>query len=443
MTTEKTDELRIAYLTAGAAGMYCGSCLRDNALAAALTRRGADVTLIPTYTPIRVDEPDASTGKVFFGGINVYLQQRSALFRKLPRWLDRWLDRPGLINRLAGRGLSVDAKLLGEMTVSMLRGAEGNQRKEVARLVDWLAADLKPQVVNFSNMLIAGCAPEVRRRLGSTVFVTMQGDDIFLDDLAEPYRSQALAEIERLADFVDGFVTFSDFYADRMASELRLPRERFHIVPLGLHMDQFPLAQEMLPGAGRHVGYLARICEAKGLHILVDAFVDLAKRPGFGDVDLHAAGWLGESDKPFLAEQVAKLARAGLADRFTHHGVLDHTQKLAFLRRLDVLSVPTVYREPKGLFVLEALSQKVPVVQPEHGAFPELLASTGGGRLHRPHDAAHLADTLADILGDHDGRGRLGADGHDRVRLHHTSDAMAARTLEVYRRVHDQRNARA
>src|SRR6188768_1752046 len=121
--------MRIAYLAAGAAGMYCGSCLHDNTLAAALLKLGEDVVLVPIYTPIRTDEQDVSEPRVFFGGINAYLQQKIPLFRRTPRWLDGWLDHPALLRLVAGRGLSVDPAKLGGMTVSMLRGEEGNQRK--------------------------------------------------------------------------------------------------------------------------------------------------------------------------------------------------------------------------------------------------------------------------------------------------------------------------
>ncbi|MCB0293491.1 MAG: glycosyltransferase family 1 protein, partial [Calditrichaeota bacterium] len=71
--TANDRKLKIAYIAAGAAGMYCGSCARDNALATALIRKGHEVALIPTYTPLRTDEPGASIDRVFFNGINVYL----------------------------------------------------------------------------------------------------------------------------------------------------------------------------------------------------------------------------------------------------------------------------------------------------------------------------------------------------------------------------------
>src|ERR1700681_4987500 len=95
--------MKILSITAGAGGMYCGSCLRDNALAAELVTRGHDVTLLPLYTPLRTDEPHVSRSTVLFGGISVYLQQHSALFRRTPRFIDRLLDSPRLIKAFAGR----------------------------------------------------------------------------------------------------------------------------------------------------------------------------------------------------------------------------------------------------------------------------------------------------------------------------------------------------
>src|SRR5271156_6750406 len=89
--------IRIVYITAGAAGMYCGSCMRDNTLVAALVQQGRDALLVPTYTPIRTDEEDVSQSRVFFGGINVYLQQKLSIFRWTPWLFDRLLDIPGLL----------------------------------------------------------------------------------------------------------------------------------------------------------------------------------------------------------------------------------------------------------------------------------------------------------------------------------------------------------
>ena len=134
--------MRILSVTAGAAGMYCGSCFRDNALASELLSRGHDVTLVPVYTPTRTDEPNVSRNRVLFGGISVYLQQHAAFFRSTPRLLDRLWDSPRVIRAFASRAVSTDARLLGDMTVSMLQGTQGALRKEFEKLVEKYIANL-------------------------------------------------------------------------------------------------------------------------------------------------------------------------------------------------------------------------------------------------------------------------------------------------------------
>lgn len=415
--------------------MFCGSCMRDNTLVAALHRAGCDVQLAPTYTPIRTDDENVSIDRVFYGGINVYLQQLFPWLGRLPKFLDSWLDHPRLISYLASRGMETDAAQLGAMTVSMLKGTAGFQRKEVRRLVRWLAEEARPDVVDVTNILISGFAPELKSRWNGRLVVTLQGDDLFFDGLVEPYRSQALAEVRRLLPSIDAFVTFNAYYADYMADYLGVDRGRIHLAPLGMRLRDVPPRPQAAADRPPTIGYFARHCPAKGLHVLVDAFVDLAARPGMEQVRLRSAGWLGDGDRAYFNEQLAKLQAAGVGERYEYAGSPgDRAGKFDFLHGLDLFCVPTTYREPKGLFVLEALAAGLPVVAPAHGGFPELLAGDVG-RLVPPGDPVALADALEDLLGDAEARSRLAAAGPDHVRTHHSDDAMAAATLEIYRRV--------
>lgn len=424
--------LKIAYLTSGAAGMFCGSCMHDNTLARALTKLGCDVQLVPLYTPIRTDEESVAVDQVFLGGINVYLQQKWRVFRHLPRWLSRWLDQPWFIRLATSRGIQTKAQDLGALTISVLKGDEGFQRREVERLAEWLGSD-KPDVIVFSNMLTAGCVPAIKRRLDTTVVVTLQGDDIFLRDLPEPFQSQAFAEIRRLIPHIDGFLANSRYYADFMSEYLGIPREMIQVVPLGLDTTDF--AEFLTKRAARPatrpptIGYLARLAPEKGLHILVDAFIHLHRIPGRGDVRLRIAGWLGKHNRPYVEEQLHKLRQAKLIDNVDLVGEIDRRGKIEFLKSIDVLCVPTTYREPKGLFVLEALAAGVPVVEPDHGAFPELLAQTGGGILAPPEEPIAFANALMKLLDDGEFRSSLSRAGQAVVHRSFTAQRMAENTL--------------
>lgn len=427
--------MRIAYITAGAAGMYCGSCLHDNTLAAAQMAAGHDVVLVPTYTPLRTDEPDVSLKRVFFGGINVYLQQKAAVFRHTPWWLDRFLDHPALLEKLSRQAGSVDPTQLGELTVSMLRGEAGNQRKELEKLVYWLVNEIKPDIVHLSNSMQVGIARMLRERSGPPVVCQLSGEDIFLEKLPPPHYDEARALLRERAAEVDAFVALNCYYADFMAQYLAVDRSRIHVIPHGLNLDGHGTRPERPDDGTRVIGFLARICEDKGLHLLVDACEQLAERRDMPPFIVRAGGYLGESDKPYLASIESQVAAGKLAGRFQYLGEFTRDEKIVFLQTLDVFSTPTVYRESKGLPALEAMANGVPIVVPDHGSFSEMIADTGGGLLHSPHNTADLATKLAQLLLDPEEARRHGAAGHAAIRHRYHSAEMARNTLDLYSRL--------
>ena len=424
--------MKIVYLAAGAADMYCGSCLHDNTLAAALLDAGEDVLLVPTYTALRTDEKNVSQRRVLFGGLNVYLQQKLALFRHTPWLVDRMLDAPSLIGWLAKRSVSVDAKDLGGLTVSMLHGEEGNQRKEVEKLVHWLAEDVRPDVVHLSNSMLVGMAREIRRRLNVPVVCSLSGEDIFLEKLPPPYYEQARAALRERAADITAFVSMNRYFADFMADYLAIDRQRIRVIPHGLKLAGHGTRRCDPSAAETVIGYFARITPDKGLHHLVEAFRLLSEDAQLPPLRLRAAGYLGASDRRYLADIQVKLEKWGLLDRFEYAGELDRADKITFLQSLDLMSVPTVYRESKGLSILEAMANAVPVVLPAHGTFPELIEDTQGGRLHAPEDPRELARVLKELILDPGAAAEHGRLGQEAIRARYTAPRMAEQTLALY-----------
>jgi glycosyltransferase involved in cell wall biosynthesis len=427
--------MKIVYLAAGAGGMYCGSCLHDNTLAGALLARGEDVLLVPTYTPLRTDERDVSQRRIFFGGVNVYLQQHLALFRHTPWFLDALFDSPALLRWLASRGASLDAARLGDMTVSILEGRRGRQRKELEKLSRWLEHDVRPDVVHLSNALLVGMAGEIGRRTGAPVVCGLSGEDVFLERIPPPHYQRVRELLREQAAGARAFVAMNRYYAGFMQDYMGLEASRVHVIPHGLDLAGHGSRRPAAPDKAT-LGFFARVCPDKGLHLLAEAFELLCREPGLPRLELRAAGYLAEADKPYLAGIRSRLAAAGLADRFAYLGEPDRAGKIAFLQSLDVMSVPAVYRESKGLSVLEALANAVPVVLPSHGAYPELVAATGGGLLFEPANADSLAAALRRLVLDRDLADRLGRAGQEAVRRDFHAAAMAERTLHLYRQLH-------
>jgi glycosyltransferase involved in cell wall biosynthesis len=420
--------------------MYCGSCARDNALARELLARGHDVTLIPVYTPTRTDEPNVSRQHVLFGGISVYLQHYVTLFRKMPRFLDRVWDAPGVIGAFAGRMVSNDPKMLGELTLSMLDGESGVLKREFAKLLDWIRAEPLPDIINLPNSLLVSLAQPLRRELNRPVVCTLQGEELFIEGLVEPYRTKALERIRSQVAHVDQFIPVSEYCARFMTEYLRIPSGKGSVVPLGINMQGYDQKHWGTESEFR-IGYFARIAPEKGLHVLADAYVRFRRLIGDSKARLEAAGYASPAYASYLDDVKQALKRAGLEQEFTYHGVVDREGKLRFLRSLDLLSVPATYDEPKGMFLLEAMACGVPVVQPRRGAFVEIVEKTGGGVLVAPDDSGALAKAFHDLYKDRSAAEALGSKGFQNVRTHYSVEVSAGRLLEVYESVLAQSGA--
>jgi len=411
--------------------MYCGSCLRDNAMATELMKRGHDVLLLPVYTPTLTDEPNVSRDHVVLGGISAYLEQYVPLFRKTPRWLDRLWDSKAALNLATRRSISTNPKMLGEMTVSVLKGEGGFQRKEIDKFIDWVKDEAPPDVVNLPYTLLLGLAEPLKQALNAPILCTLQGEDLFLDGLQDPYRTEALDLIREHLPHVDLFLSVSEYYAEFMPGYLGIPHEKIRVVPIGINTEGFELRHRDRSGPFT-VGFFGRIAPEKGLHVLAEAYRLLRQSGELPEARLEAAGYMAADCKPYLEAIQQRLQDAGAGGEFHYRGVLERVDKIEFLRGLDVMSMPATYDEPKGVSLLEAMACGVPLVQPRRGAFTEIVERTGGGLLVQPDDPQSLADSILKIARDSTLAEDLSANAFRGVREHYTAAHMADKVLEAY-----------
>lgn len=422
--------MKIAIVTAGGAGMFCGSCLHDNDWARALLAAGDDAVLVPLYTPLTLDREDLSRDRrIFLGGLNVYMRHKAAWWGRLPRGLTRWFDHPRVLAAMTRFGVENDAAELGSLTLATLDGVDGPLRPEIEPLVDFLADELRPDAVFLSNMLLASIGPPLRARFEGKIVGTLQGDDLFLDSLSAEHRAAAVGRIAAHGEAFDHFVTHSQEYASRIGPDLGLPAEKFVTVPLAVDPaghDGEPRGREA--GGPFTIGYFGRVCPEKGFGRLLEAFAVLRARRD--DVRLVAGGYLHPRDRAFFEGETRRHFGAEPDPGLFRYAGAPATlaEKVALFRSFDLFSLPTVYREPKGMSVLEAWANGVPVVQPAHGSFPELIASTGGGLLVEPGDAGALADAWERLIEDEPLRIDLARAGWSGVRERHGPAALAAAT---------------
>ncbi len=422
--------MHIAIITAGGAGMFCGSCMHDNAWARALIAAGHDVSLVPTYTPLRLDEPvSAHTSKVFLGGLNVYLDAKSKFWRAIPRSFKTWLDNPVLLNLATRLSTQNGYSQLGALTLAMLEGERGPEAKAIDELAIFLA-EMRPDAVILSNVLLAGVATRVQQRVGKPLLAVLQGDDVFLDALPAIFRERAIAAIrDRLTTF-DRLLTHTRFYRDYMAKYLGIDAATIEVLPLSIEAREHTGRPRRRTGNPPTVGFFARLAPEKGLHHLVDA-MELVRKE-IPDARLRIGGFRARQYDGYI--KGIKRRTANWGEGFLDVGSPETlAEKIAFFEHCDVLSVPTEFLEPKGLYILESLANGTPVAQPAHGSFPELIESTGGGWLAEPKNPQSLAAAILTAVTNPDQRLTAAESGYNGVREKHSPRALAAATENILR----------
>jgi glycosyltransferase involved in cell wall biosynthesis len=443
--------MTIVQITPGAGPMYCGNCFRDNALVAALRRAGHDVTMIPLYLPLTLDEDDQSANTpIFYGGISVFLAQKSGLARKAPRWMHRMLASRKMLGWAAGRAAKTRPDSVGNLMLSMLRGEEGRQAAELDELVNWLKHHAHADVISLSNALLVGMVRRLKAELQTPVVCHLQGEDYFLDSLPDNFRAAAWNLLRERAKDVDLFVAPSRYFGELMTRRLNLPADKVRVILNGIELDGYPQpsaagvhAKRYTQNAAPVLGFFARMCKEKGLDTLVEAYIHIKHRENIPRLKLHIGGSCGPGDEAFVKGLRKRLAESGYIGEVSFSPNLSRGEKIDFLSALSVFSVPASYGEAFGLYILEAMAAGVPVVQPRTASYPELIEATGGGVLCEPINPKALGEAIEKLILDSNKLQTLGADGQRAVFERFNADVMAEETAKSFAMLAAQKLATA
>ncbi len=425
--------MNIMHIIPGSGGsFYCGNCLRDSKYVEALRKSDHRVVKIPMYLPLFADEHDLSREiPVFYGAISIYLKQLFPIFRKAPSWVDGLLNSKPMLKLASKFAGSTRAKGLEEMTVSMLLGEEGQQKEELERMVDWIVEHCNPDIIHLSNALLLGLAHRLTERLKVPVICSLQDEDVWVDVMKPSARDSVWKLMSKKSEFIHSFISVSDYYAEEMKEKMEIPDKKLKSVHIGVDPDNYsfiPVSEKK-----RKIGYVSRMCHKNGTDILVDAFILLNQKEGFEDVELVITGGSTGDDRKYLSEIRAKLRSHGVMDKVEFHEEFEEQGLREFLEKVSVVSVPVRDGEAFGIYLLECMVSGVPVVQPNLGAFPEIVKLAGGGIIYDSNTPERLAQSLEKILSDPQELDRLSRRGREGVIQHFHIDIQAERMVNVYK----------
>jgi glycosyltransferase involved in cell wall biosynthesis len=425
--------MRIVYLITGSGGsFYCANCYRDMLYVKAIRKvPGITARAIPLYLPPDRKTTDNSFDKeVFFGAISMFLREKVPLFRYMPDFLEKFFDFAPFLKLAARQAGTTRTEGLEELTLNMIEGDNAFRRNEVDRLVRYLLKDGKPDIIHLSNALILGLARQLKNRMDVKIVCSLLNEDDWIDDMIEPWRSKAWKMVAKEAVYVDNFITPSKYNKQQFIAETGLKGNNIHIVPLGFEPE--PSSQFIKTGHPPTIGYFCRVSYHNGIDKLIDAFIDLKTKNPVPGLTLNVCGGYTGDDKPFISAQIKKIREHGFHKSLRIYPEFQGNKKMEFFNETDIISVPVRKYDGYGLYILEANSSGIPVVQPATGAFPEIIEKTGGGITYFPDNIEELSSALLRLLTDKKLANEFGETGRRNVRSELSLDRMSAGLSEVY-----------
>ena len=410
--------------------------MRDRALVKALGRTGNEVMFMPLYLPVELDArpTEVQVEPIFFGGINVYLEQKLALFRWTPQWFNNLFDSRKLLDMAAKKAGMTDPSGLGDMTLSMLQGKHGKQARELNKLIDWLKTPGNtPDIVCLSNALLNGIAPAIVNELGVKVVCFLQDEDGFVDSLGS-YSEPVWQQMNTNSEYVSKYIAVSKFYAGLMQKRMDLTDEKVSYCYSGIELSDYKDIAAKAEGP-LTIGFLSRICKSKGFDILAKAFVELKKRDNLKDLQLLVSGGsIGDDD--FIRQQKLYLEKNKvLQDVLFNDDFVELEDRLKFFSAIDVICVPEHDAVAHGRYFIESSAAGVPAVCPDSGVFPELAELTNAGLLYDHINGDSLVTELEKILADETLRKTLAENGRGNAGKYFDIDNNAGVLIGIFQAV--------
>jgi glycosyltransferase involved in cell wall biosynthesis len=255
----------------------------------------------------------------------------------------------------------------------------------------------------------------------------------------------------RHADLILGC---SEYIAEKIRDRFPDHASRCFALVNGVDIDRFsPADDEVAADRGRLLVFVGRVSPEKGIHVLLEAFTKVIDR--HPDAHLEIIGpqvpapreYILDLDRDPLVRALEPLFRRGYRQMVVEQLSTEVTERVTFVknipadevieryRRAALVVFPSVWNEPFGMPIVEAMACAIPVVTTRGGGIPEIVEHGKTGLLVDRGDSRGLAAAMIEILDRANAKEEMGRRGRsraiERYSWLHVADGLLQRISEI------------
>lgn len=294
-----------------------------------------------------------------------------------------------------------------------------------------LAATKKfePEIIHvFHTAFLPPVARIIKILYGIRFIITTHGSDLHY--LSRDKRFVGLInDANRVSRLITANSNFTrKWYLDMFGHDLY---RKIRTIPGGVNLEDFEKVSQKdidtlnekyhLKGK-RVVLFTGRLTEHKGVDYLIKAAKDIK-----GIVLILGDG----PERPYLENLVLKSKLKNI-QILKYMKPDEEISFHAFYKRADVYVAPSVWNEPLGLVILEAMAARTPVIATKTGGIGSMIKDGINGFLVRPRDSASIAEKVNMLLDDYKLRKKIGEKAYETVAAKFTGEQVALRFEHIY-----------
>lgn len=301
----------------------------------------------------------------------------------------------------------------------------------VVRAVD----DFQPDLIHVQHIsLLLWAANFIKSLYGINFIVTAHGTGVLAASENKAYIGPSQDALKRVKKIVAVSGDTKDWLLDIFGKEFA---HKTRIIPGGIHVENFPPEKDTRAINKKYklkdkkvILFSGKLTPQKGVYYLVKAAKDIK-----GDIYIIGDG----PEKKNLEDFKYKFSLDNV--HFLGYMGGDRKKELEdFYYRADVFVTPSVWDEPLGLVILEAMICKTPVIATRKGGIPLAVKNGINGLLIRPRSSRQIAEACNKLLENEDLRKKLGEAARKTVEEKFTWKKIAKKYISIYQKAYTNGN---